>query len=146
MTEVHAVAGVAVIAANAIAGAWGGVAWLRRSPSIAFWYLLRVAQAVVVLQVAIGLALILTGQEAPDELHFVYGIAPLVVSLVSEGMRVGAAQRELDALEEGADLEALDRAEQARIARRVVRREMGVMTVGALLIVTLALRAALGTA
>jgi hypothetical protein len=146
VTEVHAVVGIAVIAANALAGAWGGVAWLRRSPSIAFWYLLRVAQAVVVLQVAIGLALILTGQEAPDELHFVYGIAPLVVSLVSEGMRVGAAQRELDALEEVADLEALDRAEQARIARRVVRREMGVMTVGALLIVTLALRAALGTA
>ena len=146
MTEVHVVVGIAVIAANALAGAWGGVAWLRRSPSIAFWYLLRVAQVVVVLQVAIGLALILTGRESPDELHFVYGIAPLVVSLVSEGMRVGAAQRELDELEEGADLEALDRAEQARIARRVVRREMGVMTVGALLIVTLALRAALGTA
>jgi hypothetical protein len=68
-----------------------------------------------------------------------------VVSLVSEGMRVGAAQRELDELEDGRDLEALERAEQARIARRVVRREMGVMTVGALLIVTLALRAALGT-
>lgn len=145
MTEVHAVVGIAVVAANALAGAWGGVAWLRRSPSIAFWYLLRVAQAVVVLQVAIGLALILTGRDAPDELHFVYGIAPLVVALVSEGMRVGAAQRELDELEEGRDLEALDRSEQARIARQVVRREMGVMTVGALLIVTLALRAALGT-
>lgn len=145
MTEVHAVVGIAVVAANALAGVWGGVAWLRRSPSIAFWYLLRVAQAVVVLQVAIGLALILTGRDAPDELHFVYGIAPLVVSLVSEGMRVGAAQRELDELEEGRDLEALDRSEQARIARQVVRREMGVMTVGALLIVTLALRAALGT-
>ena len=145
MTEVHAVVGVAVIAANALAGAWGGVAWLRHSPSIAFWYLLRVAQAVVVLQVAIGLALILTGREAPDELHFVYGIAPLVISLVSEGMRVGAAQRELDELEDGRDLEALEHAEQARIARRVVLREMGVMTVGALLIVTLALRAALGT-
>ena len=145
MTEVHAVVGIAVIAANALAGAWGGVAWLRRSPSIAFWYLLRVAQGVVVVQVAIGLALILTGRESPDELHFVYGIAPLVVSLVSEGMRVGAAQRELDELEGGGDLEALDRAEQAQIARRVVRREMGVMTVGALLIVTLALRAAFGT-
>jgi hypothetical protein len=145
VTEVHAVVGIAVIAANALAGAWGGVAWLRRSPSIAFWYLLRVAQGVVVVQVAIGLALILTGRESPDELHFVYGIAPLVVSLVSEGMRVGAAQRELDELEGGGDLEALDRAEQARIARRVVRREMGVMTVGTLLIVSLALRAAFAT-
>ena len=144
MTEVHAALGVAVIAANAIAGAWGGVAWLRRDPSIVFWYLLRAAQVVVVAQVAVGLALILTGREAPDELHFVYGIAPLAVSLVSEGMRVGAAQRELEELEDGRDLESLDRAEQAAIARRVVRREMGVMTVGALLIVSLALRAAFG--
>jgi hypothetical protein len=145
VTEVHAVVGFAVVAANGLAGAWGGVAWLRRSPSVAFWYLLRVAQAVVVIQVAIGLGLLLTGQESPDELHFVYGIAPLVVSLVSEGMRVGAAQRELDELEGDGDLEALDRSEQARIARRVVRREMGVMTVGTLLIVSLALRAAFAT-
>lgn len=136
--------GVAVIAANGLAGAWGGVAWLRREPSIVFWYLLRAAQMIVVAQVAVGLALILTGREAPDQLHFVYGIAPLAVSLVSEGMRVGAAQRELEELEDGRDLESLDRAEQAAIARRVVRREMGVMTVGALLIVTLALRAAFG--
>ena len=138
MTEVHIVLGVAVLATNGLAGAWGGVAWLRRSPSTIFWYLLRVAQAVVVLQVAVGLALILTGRESPDELHFVYGIAPLVVSLVSEGMRVGAAQRELD---EVPDLDALDRRDQVLVARRVVRREMGIMAVGALLIVSLALRA-----
>lgn len=145
MTDLHVVLGVVVIAANALAGAWGGVAWLRRSPSIVFWYLLRAAQVVVVVQVALGLALLLTGRESPDELHFLYGIAPLVVSLVSEGMRVGAAQRELDELEAGRDLAELDRSEQAAIARRVVRREMGVMTVGALLIVTLALRAAFAT-
>jgi hypothetical protein len=90
--------------------------------------------------VALGLALLLTGSQAPDDLHFIYGIGPLVVTLLSEGMRVGAAQRELD---EAGDLEALDRRGQALVARRVVRREMGVMTVGALLIVSLALRAAL---
>ena len=39
------------------------------------------------------------------------------------------------------DLDALDKAEQAALARRVVLREMGVMTIGTLLIVTLALRA-----
>jgi hypothetical protein len=140
VTELHVVLAVAVLASNALAGAWGGVAWLRRSPSTIFWYLLRVAQVAVVLQVAVGLALILTGRESPDDLHFVYGIAPLVVSLVSEGMRVGAAQRELDEVPE---LEALERREQVLVARRVVRREMGIMAVGALLIVSLALRAAL---
>jgi hypothetical protein len=140
MTELHVVLAVAVLVTNALAGAWGGTAWLRRSPSTVFWYLLRTAQVVVVLQVAVGLALILTGRESPDDLHFVYGIAPLVVSLVSEGMRVGAAQRELD---EVPDLEGLERREQVLVARRVVRREMGIMAVGSLLIVSLALRAAL---
>lgn len=139
MRDVHVALGVAVIATNVLAGAWGGVAWLRRNPSTVFWYLLRTAQVVVVLQVAVGLALLLGGRESPDELHFVYGIAPLVVSLVSEGMRVGAAQRELDDVP---DLDALERREQVLVARRVVRREMGIMAVGALLIVTLALRAA----
>jgi hypothetical protein len=140
MTELHVVLAVAVLVTNALAGAWGGIAWLRRSPSTVFWYLLRTAQVVVVLQVAVGLALILTGRESPDDLHFVYGVAPLVVSLVSEGMRVGAAQRELD---EVPDLEGLERREQVLVARRVVRREMGIMAVGSLLIVSLALRAAL---
>ncbi len=139
MRDVHVVLGIAVIATNTLAGVWGGAAWLRREPSVIFWYLLRVAQVVVVAQVALGLALLLMGGQPPDELHILYGVAPLVVSLFSEGMRVGAAQRELDRVD---DLEELERHEQAAIARRVVRREMGVMAVGALLIVTLALRAA----
>lgn len=140
MTALHVGLGVAVIAANALAGAWGGVAWLRRSPSVVFWYLLRAAQFVVVVEVVLGLILLARDRTAPDDLHFVYGIGPLVVSLVSEAMRVGAVQREISDVD---DLERLERREQARIARRIVLREMGVMTVGALLIVTLALRAAL---
>ena len=67
-----------------------------------------------------------------------YGIAPLVVTLFSEGMRVGVAQRELEDVD---DIEALERSEQVAIARRVALAEMGVMTIGALLILTLALRA-----
>lgn len=125
-------------AANLLAFAWGGVAWLRRDPSTVFWYLLRVAQATVILEVVLGLVLLAQGKRPPDDLHYVYGIAPLVVSLVTEGMRVGAAQRELEDVD---DVEALDRREQVLIARRVVRREMGLMTIGTLLIVTLSLRA-----
>ena len=138
MTEVHAAVGIAVLASNLVAGTWGGIAWLRGVPSVIFWYLLRAAQATVIFQVLLGLALIVTGRPA-DDLHLLYGILPLVVTLVSEGMRVGAAQRELADV---GDVEALERREQAAIARRVVLREMGIMSVGAILIVTLALRAA----
>lgn len=132
------VLGVAVMAANAVAAVWGGFSWLRGVPSVAFWPLLRVAQATVAAEVVLGLILAARGAQAPDGLHIVYGVAPLVVSLVSEGMRVAVAQREL---EDVPDVESLERSEQIAIARRVAMGETGVMTVGLLLILTLSLRA-----
>lgn len=129
-----------MLASNLVAAAWGAIAWLRKDAraAIPFWPLLRIAQATVVVQVVVGLILVARGASAPDGLHIAYGVAPLLITLVSEGMRVGIAQRELDSVD---DLDALDRSEQVAIARRVALGEMGVMTVGALLIVTLALRA-----
>jgi hypothetical protein len=138
VSGVHAAVGVGVLVANALAAGWGVVAWTRRDPSVVFWPLLRVAQAFVVVQAVIGLLLLAQGDRPHDDLHVLYGIVPLVVSLVSEGMRVGVAERELEGIE---DVEALDRPERVAIARRVALGEMGIMTVGALLILTLALRA-----
>jgi len=92
----------------------------------------------VVVQAMLGLLLLARGASAPDGLHVIYGIVPLFVSLISEGMRAGVAQRELEGVE---DVDALQRSEQITLARRVALGEMGVMTVGALLILTLALRA-----
>jgi hypothetical protein len=134
------VAGIAVLAANAAAAGWGAVGWLRRDAgmSIVFWPLLRAAQATVVVEAIVGFLLLARGASAPDGLHIAYGVAPLVIALVSEGMRVAVAQRELEDVD---DLEALERREQVALAKRVALGEMGVMTVGALLIVTLALRA-----
>ena len=60
------------------------------------------------------------------------------MTLVSEAMRAGVAQKELEDVD---DVDALERSEQVALARRVALGEMGVMTIGALLIVTLALRA-----
>ncbi len=114
------------------------MAWLNGRTSVAFWTLLRVAQACVVAQVVLGLLLLASGESAPDGLHIAYGISPLVVTLVTEGLRVTVAQKELEGIE---DIEALDRREQMLLARRVAHSEMGVMTVGLLLILTLALRA-----
>jgi hypothetical protein len=132
------VVGIAVLASNGLAGAIGAGLWLQGRISNWFWYLLRVAQATVVVQVVIGLLLLARGETTPDGLHVAYGISPLVITLVAELMRLGAAQRELEGVE---DLERLDRSEQVAIARRVALAEVGVTTVGALLILTLALRA-----
>jgi hypothetical protein len=131
------VVGIAVLATNGVAGVWGAVAWLRKDPSVWFWYLLRAAQAAVVVQALIGFGLLAQGLRAPDGLHAVYGFAPLAITLFSEGMRVGVAQREL----EDVDIDDLDRSQQVAIARKVALAEMGVMTIGVLMILTLALRA-----
>jgi hypothetical protein len=138
LTGVHAVLGIVVVAANALAGAWGAVCWWRHVPSVAYWYILRVAQASVIVQVLIGLGLLASGGTRPNGIHYVYGIAPLIVTLVSEGMRVGAAQSETEGVD---DLESLSHREQVLLARRVVMREMQIMTIGTLLILTLVLRA-----
>ena len=132
--------GIAVLVTNLVAAGFGAATWLRKQArwSIAFWPLLRIAQAVVAVQVLLGLLLAASGETAPDGLHIVYGISPLFVSLVSEAMRAGVAQRELEGVE---DLDALERSEQIALAKKVALSEVGVMTIGALLIVTLALRA-----
>jgi hypothetical protein len=134
------VVGIAVLATNLVAAAWGAVGWARGDAraSIVFWPLLRVAQATVVVEAVVGLLLVARGASAPDGLHIAYGIAPLLISLVSEAMRAGVAQRQLENVE---DVDALERGEQIALAKRVALAEMGVMTVGALLILTLALRA-----
>lgn len=132
------VVGIAVLASNAVAGGWGAVAWLRRSASVRFWWALRAAQAAVAVQVVLGFILLARGEVSPDGLHVAYGVSPLVITLISEGMRITAAQRELEGVE---DLDALTHPEQIAVARRVALAEMGVMTVGALLILTLTLRA-----
>jgi ABC-type phosphate transport system auxiliary subunit len=138
LAEVHLVVGVGVLALNLVAGAWGGAAWLRDQPSIAFWYMLRAAQVAVVVQVLLGGLLVFDGREAADGLHYVYGILPLPVSLLAETARAGAAQRELGDI----DFEDLPATRQRSLALAIVRREMGIMAVSCLVIVFLALRAA----
>jgi hypothetical protein len=137
--DAHAIVGIATLGLNALAAVWGGVAWMRRDPSVSFWYVLRVAQLSVVVSVALGLVRVAAGARPPDTLHYVYGVAPLVIALVTEAMRADAARREADALE--GDPEALPHREKVLLARRVVVREIGIMTVGVILVVTLLLRA-----
>jgi hypothetical protein len=137
MVAVHLAVGIAVIVGNLVAGGWGGIAWLRNQPSVGFWYALRVAQAAVVLQVGLGAILLLSGHEG-NGLHYLYGVLPILVSLLAEGARAGAAERELT----GLDFESLPKERQRRIALAIVRRETGIMAVSALVIFLLALRAA----
>jgi heme A synthase len=138
MAEAHLVAGVAVLLLNLVAGATGGIAWFRDRPSVPFWYLLRAAQAAVFIQVMLGGLLVFTNHEAPDDLHYLYGVLPLVVSFLAEGARAGAAERELG----DTDVESLPPEAQQSLALAIVRHEMGIMAVSCGVIFFLALRAA----
>lgn len=137
MKDVHIVTGIALLAANLTAGTWGGVDWLRRRPSVGFWYALRVAQVTVLLQAALGLLLLMGGHVA-DDLHYLYGALPLVVSFLAELTRIGAAQQEIGAT----DFESLPEERQRDVALAILRRETGIMAVACLVITFLALRAA----
>ena len=141
MLDVHIATGIAVLALSLIAGVWGGVAWIRHRPTVGFWYALRAMQTVVVLQVAFGSILLLSGRNADTGLHYLYGVLPLLVSLGAEALRVGIADREL----EGLDFDSLPIDRRRTIALAITRRETGAMAVAALVIFLLALRAA-GTA
>lgn len=138
MAEVHLVVGCALIVLNFGAFAIGGVSWYRERSSIPFWYLLRAAQAAVVLQSMLGGLLVFTGHKADEDLHYLYGVLPLVVSLIAEGARAGAAERELADV----DFESLPAESQESLALAIVRREMGIMAVSCGVIFFLALRAA----
>lgn len=138
MVAVHLVVGCAVIVLNLVAFVVGGIAWYRDRPSIPFWYLLRAAQAAVFLQAMLGGLLVFTGHKPDDNLHYLYGILPLIVSLIAEAARTGAAERELGDI----DFEGLPEADQQSLAMAIVRREMGIMAVSCGVILFLALRAA----
>ncbi len=137
MPEVHLVVGVVLIAANLVAGVWGGIEWLERRPSAGFWYALRIAQATVILQALLGLSLAFSGHDA-SELHYLYGALPLAVSLLAELIRIGSAQQELGDL----DIHALPEERQTQIAMAILRRDTGIMATACLVIFLLALRAA----
>jgi hypothetical protein len=100
---------------------------------------LRAAQISVVVQVLLGALLLIAGREPNDAWHYMYGTAPLLVNLFAEGMRVGAAQREVP---EDVEFSGLPADQQRTIALRIVRREMIVMSVAALLVAAFSPRAA----
>jgi hypothetical protein len=129
---------VAVLCLNLAAGIWGLVALRWRGASVSFWYVLRAAQVSVIAQVLLGVLLLMAGHRPAEDIHYMYGTAPLLINMFAEAMRVGAAQREVGDL----DFQALPATEQRAIALRIVRRELVIMTLASFLVVAFAVRAA----
>jgi hypothetical protein len=152
MTEAIVAAAIAVAVLNALPALLGAWLWNRGDVSDprltgAFWMMLRIGQgAALTLAVAVG-SLAAAGKDASDQLFYLYALLPLAVAFVAEQLRVASAEMILDqrGLAGAQAVGGLPEAEQHALVTAIVRREVGVMALSALVVVFLALRAA-GTA
>ncbi len=152
MTGAVVAGALAVATLNAISGLLGAWLWYRGEPlqgrsSNTFWVMLRVGQgSSLTLAVAVG-SLAAAGKYSNVDLFYLYALLPLAVGFVAEQLRVVSAQTILDqrGLEDAAAVGRLPEEEQRGVVAAIVRRELGVMALSALVVVFLALRAA-GTA
>ena len=144
MKQVHLVLGVITIVLSGAAALWGGWCWWRIQNSRLFWWLLRASQVAIVVEAALGGVLLLLGHKSPG-LHTLYGVLPLFVSFVAEQLRVSTAQMVLDkaGFESAQAVGELPEAEQRAIVVTIVRRELGVMALTALVNTVLLARAAM---
>jgi hypothetical protein len=144
MKDVHIAVGSIAIAVNVVACLWGAWCWWRVRSARWFWPLLRAGQGAVVVQVALGGVLVLLGYKPPG-LHVLYGVLPLLVALIAEQLRISSAQMVLDArgFQSAKDVGKLPDEEQNVVALSIVQRELGVMTLAALVVVVLLARAAM---
>jgi hypothetical protein len=138
---------VAVAALNAIVALLGAWRWYREQPSRVFWLSLRIGQgAALLLALGVG-GLALAGEYSSENLFYLYALLPLAIAFVAEQLRVASAQTILDQhdLPNAQAVGDLPHSEQLAVVAAIMRREMGVMALSAIVVVFLTLRAA-GTA
>jgi hypothetical protein len=142
LSDTYLALGLVVIAVNLVAGVLGLLAWQRSRVSLPFWYVLRVAQVATIVFVIFECVLYANGHRADDDLHYLYVFLPVVASLFAEAMRGAAASQELGDIE----FRSLPEDKQREVAKLIVRRETGVMTVAVFVIAFLFWRALITTA
>ena len=142
---IAAAAAIATLAVNGAAAAFAGLRWWQVAPSDAVWPLLRAGQAVAGLQAVVAGGLYVAGYRPADELYWLYALLPVAVGVIAEQLRIASAEQVLEQRElpDTKAVAALPEAEQRSVVLAVVRREIGVMALAALVVAFLALRAAL---
>jgi hypothetical protein len=143
MHDVAVAAALAVAALNAVAALFGAWRWWTVAPSRTFWVLARAGQAAAIaLAVVAGVGAV-TGFHPADGLFWLYALLPVAVGFVAEQLRAASAQTVLDArgLDDARAVGRLDEAGQRSVVLAILRRELGVMALAAVVVAFLALRA-----
>ena len=144
MASVALLVALLVAAVNGVAGVVGAWRWWTVRTSRAFWVLVRAGQACAIALAALAGVAYLTGARPDDGLFWLYALLPVAIGLFAEQFRLLSAQAVLDArgLPDAEAMRGLGEAEQRSIVLAILRRELGVMTVAALVVAFLATRAA----
>jgi hypothetical protein len=143
MHDVAATAALVVAALNALAAVFGAWRWWTVAPSRVFWVLARTGQAAAIALALVAGVAAVTGFHPADGLFWLYALLPVAVGFVAEQFRAAAAQTVLDArgLEDARAVGRLDEAGQRSVVLAILRRELGVMALAAIVVAFLALRA-----
>jgi hypothetical protein len=146
MTSLHSILGLVVAGAFVVAAALGWGGWRADGTSPWFWRVLRAAQLLYLVYLAVAAVRFFSGEKARDSLYWIYALLPLAVSFIAEQLRISSAQTVLDArdLENAQAVGRLPAGEQRAVVVAILRREIGVMAVAALVVAGLMLRASLG--
>jgi hypothetical protein len=138
-------AALAALTVNGVAGAFAALRWWQVRAEGPIWPLLRAGQAVAVAQAVVAGVLAIAGFRPPDNLYWLYALLPIAIGFVAEQLRIVAAEQILEN-REIADAQAvgeLPEAEQRSVVLAIVRREIGVTALAAVVVALLALRAVL---
>ncbi len=129
--------------ATGLSGLVGAFMWWQGRPARWAWLLLRAGQAVAVAYAVLAGVRWLTGPKPADGLFYLYALLPAAVAFVAEQLRLAAAETVLEHEQlEGSDaVRSLPQAEQEALVQTILRRELGLISAGALVAAILALRA-----
>jgi hypothetical protein len=133
-----------VAGANGLVGLFGAARWYSFSPSRKFWLGVRIGQGLALAYALIVAGIVLDNDHPASSLYYLYALLPIAIGFVAEQLRLVAADQVLSSrdLDDAQQVATLPPGDQQAIVTAILRREMGVMALAALVVCILALRAA----
>jgi hypothetical protein len=143
VTTAALIAAWATAAVTGVAAVVGAVCWWLVRQSRAFWVLVRAGQAVAIGQALVAGMLALLSFDPADGLYWLYALLPVAVGFFAEQLRIISTEQVLDrlGLEGSRAVRELHEERQRSVVVSILRREMGVMALAAVVVCFLAVRA-----